>query len=85
MLDFLGTVGGNVLSLPGILGLALGMMTRNLGLAAIMGGLVGFAETLIFAQMSFTNVVPMDLGIAVAVGVFAGCVGCAIRRKGTTV
>lgn len=44
MLDLLGTIGGNALSLPGILGLALGMMTRNWRLAAILGGVVGVVE-----------------------------------------
>ncbi len=85
MLEFLGTIGGNILSLPGILGLALGMMTRNVLLAGIMGGLVGIAETLIFAKMSFANVEPIELIVAIVVGIAAGCVGCAIRRKGTTV
>ena len=33
MLNLLGTIAGNILSLPGILGLALGMTTRNLLLA----------------------------------------------------
>ncbi|MEM9578542.1 MAG: hypothetical protein AAF999_16205 [Pseudomonadota bacterium] len=85
MLEILGTIGGNILSLPGILGLALGMMTRNVLLAGIMGGVVGVAETLIFAKMSFANVEPIELVVAIIVGIFAGCVGCAIRRKGTTV
>ena len=45
MLDLLGTIGGNILSLPGILGLALGMMTRNISLGAGLGGVVGIVET----------------------------------------
>lgn len=85
MLDILGTIGGNILSLPGILGLALGMMTRNVILAAVMGAMVGVAETLIFAGMSFANIQTMELVIAVLVGVLAACVGCGLRVKGTTV
>lgn len=85
MLEILGTIGGNILSLPGILGLALGMMTRNIIFAAVMGGLIGVIETLIFAKMSFALVEPMELVVAILVGVAAGLVGCGIRRKGTTV
>lgn len=85
MLDILGTIAGNILSLPGILGLALGMMTRNLILAAILGGLVGVAETYIFAGFDPSRIDPLDLGIAVSVGVIAGCIGRAIRVRGATV
>ena len=85
MLNFLGTVAGNVLSLPGILGLALGMMTRNIFLATGMGGAVGVIETMIFAKFNLANVEMLELIIAVAVGILAGAVGCAIRIKGTTV
>ncbi|MET4103553.1 hypothetical protein ABIE58_002995 [Roseovarius sp. MBR-78] len=38
MLDLIGTIGANVLGLPGILGVSLGLMTRNWILAAVMGG-----------------------------------------------
>ncbi|MDO6520904.1 hypothetical protein Q4578_04870 [Shimia thalassica] len=85
MLNFLGTVAGNVLSLPGILGLALGMTTRNVFLASVMGGAVGIFETLIFAKFQMANVDILELSVAVAIGVLAGVVGCAIRIKGTTV
>ena len=85
MLDILGTIAGNILSLPGILGLAVGMMTRNLGLAALLGALVGVCETLIFAGFDMAAVSPMELSISVAVGVVAGCIGRAIRVKGATV
>ena len=85
MLNFLGTIAGNILSLPGILGLAVGMMTRNIALAAVFGGLVGVVETLLFAGFSFANVEILEFVVAVLVGVAAGIVGCAIRIKGTTV
>ena len=85
MLDLLGTIGGNVLSLPGILGLALGMMTRKLWLGAVMGGLVGVLETLVFAGWSFAHVEPLELAIAIVVGLCAGSLGTAIRRKGAAV
>lgn len=84
MLEILGTIGANVISLPGILGLALGMMTRRVWLGALMGGLVGVAETLIFAHGSFANVQTIELLIAVVVGLCAGSLGSAIRIKGTT-
>lgn len=85
MLDILGIIAGNILSLPGILGLALGMMTRNLPLAAAMGGIVGIAETFIFAKFSLANIEMPELIIAILVGFAAGAVGCLIRIKGTTV
>ncbi|QDG79740.1 hypothetical protein FJ695_21040 [Labrenzia sp. PHM005] len=85
MLDLLGTIGGNVLSFPGILGLGLGMMTRNWMLAAIMGGIVGVLETVLFAGFSFSAIAPLDMAVAIVVGVLAGSLGCAIRHKGATV
>lgn len=85
MLEILGTIGGNVLSLPGILGLAVGMMTRKLWLAAILGFLVGVFETIAFAHWSFANVDTMELTIGVLVGIFASSIGCLIRQKGATV
>lgn len=85
MLDILGTIGGNILSFPGILGLALGMTTRNWILGAAMGGIVGVLETLIFAGFSLANIVPLELVIAILVGIAAGLLGTAIRIKGTTV
>ncbi len=85
MLEILGTIGGNILSLPGILGLALGMTTRKVWLAAVLGGLVGVFETVAFAHWSFANVEAMELAIGVLVGVLAGSVGGLIRRNGATV
>lgn len=85
MLDILGTIGGNVLGLPGILGLALGMTTRKLWLGALLGGLVGLIETLLFAGWRFSHVEPLELAIALVVGVLAGSLGSAIRLKGSTV
>ncbi|CAD0186774.1 hypothetical protein RUESEDTHA_03685 [Ruegeria sp. THAF57] len=85
MLELLGTIGANIISLPGILGLALGMMTRNLMLGAAMGGVVGVVETLIFAHWSFANIETTELIIAVIIGICAGMLGTAIRIKGATV
>ncbi|MGV6803938.1 MAG: hypothetical protein ACWA49_07010 [Ruegeria sp.] len=85
MLEILGTIGGNILSLPGILGLALGMMTRKLWLAAIMGAVVGVLETLAFAHWSFANVEALELSAGILVGVIACSLGCLIRLKGATV
>lgn len=84
ILDLLGTIGGNILSLPGILGLALGMMTRNWIVAAIMGGLVGVFETVVFAGFHFGDIRSLDLAIAVVVGILASSLGCAIRHRGAT-
>ncbi len=85
MLELLGTIGANIISLPGILGLALGMMTRNLWIGAAMGGVVGVIETLIFAHWSFGNIETIELLIAVVIGICAGTIGSAIRIKGATV
>ncbi|MEX0350607.1 MAG: hypothetical protein AB3N15_14395 [Paracoccaceae bacterium] len=84
MLNILGTIGGNVLSLPGILGLALGMMTRRLWLGAALGALVGLIETMLFAGWQFAHVEMLELLIALVVGVCAGSLGCLIRLKGAT-
>lgn len=85
MLEILGTIGANIVSLPGILGLALGMMTRRLALAATLGGIVGIVETFIFANFQLGNIVMLELVVAILVGVMAGALGCAIRIKGATV
>ena len=85
MLEIFGTIAGNVLSLPGVLGFALGLMTRRGGLAAILGGLVGVFEAMIFAGFSFAELGMLELAISVAVGVIAGVIGSAVRRKGATV
>ena len=85
MLEILGTIGANIVSLPGILGLALGMMTRRLALAAILGGIVGIVETFIFANFQLGNIAMLELVVAILVGIMAGALGCAIRLKGATV
>ena len=85
MLEILGTIGANIVSLPGILGLALGMMTRRFALAATLGGIVGIVETFIFANFQLGNIVMLELVVAILVGVMAGAVGCTIRLKGATV
>ncbi|WP_133946787.1 hypothetical protein [Roseibium sp.] len=84
-LDLLGTIGGNVLSLPGILGLAAGMMTRNWVLAGFLGAAIGVVETFLFAGFQVSEINLIDLFIAVLIGVLASSVGCAIRHKGATV
>jgi len=84
MLEILGTIGANILSLPGILGLAVGMMTRNLLLAAALGVLIGVAETLIFVGFQVAEIETMELLIAIAVGLLAGTIGSLFRIKGTT-
>lgn len=85
MLNLFGAIAGNVLSLPGILGLAIGLCTRNLGLAAFAGALVGVFETLVFADFALRNVTVLELSVAIVVGVIAGSLGSMIRRKGATV
>ena len=85
MLEVFGTLAGNVVSLPGILGLGLGMLTRRPYLAALMGGLAGLAEALIFAGFTFANVGGLEFAFSVLVGVVAGTIGCFVRRKGATV
>lgn len=85
MLEVLGTIAGNILSLPGIVGIAVGMMTRNLVIAAVLGAIVGVIETYIFAGGSFAAADPMEFGIAVLVGVIFASLGCLIRIKGATV
>lgn len=85
MLNLLGTIAGNILSLPGILGLALGLTTRNYVVAAVLGAIVGAGETMLFAKFQAANIDFLELFVAVAVGILAAAVGCAIRIKGTTV
>ncbi|MDO5641588.1 MAG: hypothetical protein Q4G26_04265 [Paracoccus sp. (in: a-proteobacteria)] len=82
-LDFLGTLGSNVIGFPGILGLAFGMMTRNWIIAVIAGALVGVGQTLIFSDR--TVLFLFDMGLAVAVGAVFAIIGCAIRHRGATV
>ena len=85
MLELLGTIAGNVLSLPGILGLALGMMTRNIAVGAVLGGLVGVFEALVFSGFSFAGVGGLEITISILVGIVFGSLGTLIRRGGATV
>ncbi|MCY4052231.1 MAG: hypothetical protein OXE41_08800 [Gammaproteobacteria bacterium] len=85
MLEILGTFAGNALSLPGILGLGFGMMTRQLYLAGVIGGLVGILESLIFSGFHLAEIGTLELTLSVLVGIVAGMIGCMIRRKGATV
>ena len=85
MLEILGTLAGNVLSLPGILGLGVGMMTRKPLLAGSLGGFVGIVEAMIFSGFSLAQVGALELTFSVLVGIAAGTIGCMIRRRGATV
>ena len=85
MLEFIGTIAGNILSLPGILGLALGLMTRNLILGAGLGGLVGLLEALTFAGFSMVDLEGLETVVSIVVGLFFGGLGTTIRRKGAQV
>lgn len=85
MLDLLGTIAGNVLSLPGILGFAAGMMTRNLVVAAVLGVLIGLIETFVFAGMSFAAVEIRELVIGICVGAAFAVLGSLVRIRGATV
>lgn len=85
MLEVFGTIAGNLLSLPGVLGLALGMCTRKPALAAILGALVGLTEAMIFANFNIAVIGGLELAASVLVGMIAASIGCLIRRKGATV
>ncbi len=85
MLEILGTIAANILSLPGILGVLFGMMTRNPLVGSALGALVGVAKTFVFAGMSFANAEPLEMGIAIIVGAVFGGLGSMIRRIGATV
>jgi len=85
MLNLLGTIGANVLGLPGILGVALGMMTRNWMLGMAIGATVGAIETLVFAEFQLAQINMLELLVSLLVGAAAGILGSAIRIKGTTV
>lgn len=82
MLNFVGTLGAKALSFPGILGLLAGMTTRSFALAALMGAVIGVLESVLFAGWDVSVVEPLEISVGVAVGVLAGLLGCAIRRKG---
>jgi len=84
-LDVLGTLGGNILGLPGIVGLALGMATRNWILAALLGGGIGLVDVFTFGGMRPGHITMTEIVLALLVGAGAGLLGCAIRRRGATV
>ena len=85
MLELLGTIAGNILSLPGVLGLAMGLMTRNLAVGAGLGGIVGLIEAFAFAGFSTAGLDGLETAISVIVGLVFGSLGTAIRRKGAMV
>jgi len=85
MLDILGLIAGNILNLPGILGLALGMTTRRPLIGCGLGALVGVLSTYVFAGMNMANVAPLEAAIAIVIGALAGGTGSLIRRRGATV
>ncbi|SDD56792.1 hypothetical protein [Ruegeria marina] len=87
LLDLVGTIGASVLGLPGILGLALGMTTRNWILAAVMGGIVGLIAPILLGGSHSMNVtVPVaEYVIGMLVGICAGFAGSAVRHKGAKV
>ncbi|QMU58857.1 MAG: hypothetical protein GKR98_12015 [Boseongicola sp.] len=85
MLEILGTIGSNLLGLPGVLGLAVGMTTRNIGLASALGGIVGLVEAMLFAGLSVAHLTTVETLFSVTVGIVAGFCGSLIRRQGTTV
>ncbi|MDO5612170.1 MAG: hypothetical protein Q4G14_02880 [Paracoccus sp. (in: a-proteobacteria)] len=82
-LDFLGTLGSNVIGFPGILGFAFGMMTRNWIIAALAGAVVGVIQTFLFTDR--TVLFTYEMSIAIAVGIVFGLMGCALRHKGATI
>ncbi|MCB1341971.1 MAG: hypothetical protein KDK24_13090 [Pseudooceanicola sp.] len=87
MLDLLGTIGGSILGLPGILGMALGMATRNWALAAGLGAAIGLLTPILLGGSHSTHVpiTTIEYVVSVLIGTIAGLVGCAVRRKGATV
>lgn len=86
-LDTLGTIGASVLGLPGIFGVAVGMMTRNWLLAGGGGGLIGLFAPMLLGGSHSTHVsISMtEYVISITVGVLASLLGCAIRHKGALV
>ncbi|WP_068116019.1 hypothetical protein [Tropicimonas marinistellae] len=86
MLETLGLIAGNILNLPGILGLALGMMSRSPLVGCILGALVGLASTYIFfSDLGVSTLLSPELVIAMIIGAIFGTLGSLIRRKGATV
>ena len=87
LLDLLGTIGASVLGLPGIVGVAVGMATRKWLLATIIGGIVGLLAPMVLggSHSAEVAITPLEYAVSIVIGVLAGGVGCAIRRKGATV
>ncbi|WP_370285120.1 hypothetical protein [Pseudooceanicola nanhaiensis] len=86
-LDLLGTIGAAIIGLPGILGLATGMITRNWIIAAAGGGLIGLISPMLVggAHSTYVPVTVTEYVVSIIVGLLAGLTGCAVRRKGATV
>lgn len=87
VLDLVGTIGGAVLGLPGLVGIALGMMTRKPLVALVLGAAVGFLAPILLGGSHSTHVpvTMFEMAISVVIGVLAAQVGCVIRRRGATV
>ena len=85
MLELFGMIGANALSLPGILGLGFGMMTRRFPVAIVGGAVIGLVETVVFANFDFAEVFSAELVVSIGIGVVAGAAGCLFRRKGALV
>lgn len=47
--------------------------------------MLGVLETVLFAKFDMALIEPLELSVAVVVGMLAGLAGCAIRIKGTVV
>ena len=80
-------IGGAILGLPGILGVTLGMTTRNWIIAMILGGGIGVLTPVILgghhsAQVPITA---LEYSVSTLIGPLAGLMGCAIRRIGAKV
>lgn len=87
LLDLLGTIGGSVLGLPGILGLALGMATRKWALSIGLGAVIGLLAPMLLGGSHSTHV-PITMTeyvVSILIGSLAGFFGCVIRHKGATV
>lgn len=87
LLDLLGTIGGSILGLPGILGVALGMTTRNWIVAMILGGAIGVLSPLLLGghHSAHVPISTLEYSISTLIGILAGLIGCAVRRKGARV
>jgi|GEM_PF-2045989 len=86
-LDLLGTIGGAILGLPGIVGVALGMTTRNWIVAVILGGGIGILTPVILGghHAAHVPITALEYSVSTVIGLMAGLVGCGIRRIGAKV